>query len=471
MTTRGRDHLTRSRCLAARVLRSRRRAALLAACLVIALATHPVRAQTWTSWPERKPVPEPDYPDVTVTADWLGGHLDDSGVVVIDTRSLSSYRAGHVPGAVSLPPESVPEAGSLPELTRLPLFLGGIGLTGRERLVCCGEISYSVDASRVFWLLEAAGAERVTMLEGGFAGWRLSGKPVESAHATLAPTEWVRSPNQELLATSEYVRRSFGETGVEILDARGPDAWRGPLERADWGVLRRVGHIPHALPLDLTAFFEPDGTFLGLPETWSHFTSIGPRPANPVDVSCEFVVYGWGEGRRVDPEQPGEEAGGEGALAYFLLRRAGVERVRFYTGGWSDWSGDPYLPVVRIVPADELMHRLHRSRHWLHPNSPPEDFAFFDVRHPADHTRSHIRGSITLRSDYFADSLDIKMEQFWPDADRATTPVLTYCYGEQCIRSRATSTAAARVGFVYVERFYGGLDEWLAAGGSVVRGE
>ncbi|HYW68360.1 MAG TPA: rhodanese-like domain-containing protein [bacterium] len=406
-----------------------------------------------------------------MTADWLAGHLDDAGVVVIDTRSTPSYRAGHVPGAVSFPPESAPEVGSLPELVRLPQLLGGLGLTGRERLVCCGEISYSGEASRVFWLLEAAGAGRVMMLEGGFAAWRLSGRRVEFADSPRAPVEWAPSPNEERLATSEYVRRSFGEAGVEILDARGPDAWRGPLPRADWGAQRRVGHIPHALPLDLTAFFEPGGTFLGLSETWAHFTSLGPRPANPVDVSSEFVVHGWGEGHQADPGQPGAYSGGEGALAYFLLRRAGVERVRLYTRGWSDWYGDPYLPVVRIVTADELMYRLGKSQRWLRPKAPPGNFAFFDVRHPADHTRSHIRGSVALRSDHFADSLDIKLEQFWPDIDRATTPVVTYCYGEQCIRSRATSTAAARGGFIYIERFYGGLDEWLAAGGSVVREE
>jgi rhodanese-related sulfurtransferase len=185
-----------------------------------------------------------------------------------------------------------------------------------------------------------------------------------------------------------------------------------------------------------------------------------------VDLLDEFIVYGWGDA--VD-SSPAHDDWGRGPLAYYLLRRAGIGRLRLYPGGWADWAGDPYLPIVRIVVAEELMQRLRESRRWLRPNDPPESFAFFDVRHPADHGHGHIRGSVSLRSDYFADSLDVKLEDHWPGIDRTTAPVVTYCYGERCIRSRATSTAAARAGFIHVERFYGGLDEWRFAGGQLVR--
>jgi thiosulfate/3-mercaptopyruvate sulfurtransferase len=370
-----------------------------------------------------------------------------------------------VPGALSFPAKSISDIASLPEFERLPHLLGELGLTGREWLVCCGDVSYSGEAAWLFWLLEVAGASRVVVLEGGVAGWRASGRELSTDDVSRPPATWTREPAYELLATREYVRRSFGEFGVEIIDARGLEVWRGPVEPEDWGTLVRVGHIPHSLPFDFTTFFVPDGSFLPPSETWSSFGKLGPRPANPVNLADEFVVHGWGRGGA------DSDAWGDGALAYFLLRRAGIAKVRFYSGGWSDWAGDPYLPIVRVVTAEELMHRLGKSRRWLRPNAPPEGLVFFDVRHPSDHGRGHIRGSVTLRSDYFADSLDIRLESYWPEIDRATAPVVTYCYGENCIRSRATSTAAARAGFVYVERFYGGLDEWRFTGGKLVSGE
>ncbi len=473
MTGRSTVPLSRSRHAVTRIQGQRTHALLLVTALLLALALLPglAFAQAWSEWAKREAGPEPDYPDVTVTADWLARHLDARNVVVIDVRPAASYVAGHVPGAVSFPPESVPDVASLPELAHLPDVLGGLGLSGRERLVCCGEVSYSRDAARAFWLLEVAGASRVVVLDGGVAGWRAAGRELASGDVRRPRATWTQESDSELLATREYVRRSFGEEGVELIDARGLDAWRGTVEQDDWGTLKRVGHIPHSLPFDFTTFFAPGGTFLEPSETWSSFATLGPRPANPVDLTDEFVVHGWGRGRGADSGQWGEDVWGDGPLAYFLLRRAGVARVRLYTGGWHDWSGDPYLPIVRMVTAEELTYRLRKSRRWLRPNAPPADFAFFDVRHPADHRRGHIRGSATLRSDYFADSLAIKLDRHWRDIDRATTPVVTYCYGERCIRSRATSTAAARAGFVYVERFYGGLDEWRSLGGKLVESQ
>jgi thiosulfate/3-mercaptopyruvate sulfurtransferase len=428
--------------------------AVIATTLALAMVAAPdvARAQARPLWVASEPVPEPDYPRVTASAAWLAERLGARDVVVVDARDEAAYSAGHVPGAVSLPPSAVPDMEALTGAARLPGLLGSLGMSGREQLICCGDTSLSPEAARVFWLLEAAGATRVLVLEGGFEGWREAGLDVSSVHSALPEAIWTPQLIPDLVASREYVRRSFGEPGVEIVDARGTDAWAGHMDRSAWGTTVRAGHIPHALPLDLSTCLTPDGKLATPPETWTTFSSLGPRPANPVELADEFVVHGDG-------------VSGRGALCYFLLRRAGIERLRLYPGGWKDWSDDPWLPVVRVVGAEELMWRLSKERRWFRPSAPPSAFAFFDVRHPADHERGHIRGAASLRSDYFADSLDVRLEQFWPELDRTTDPVVTYCYGEHCIRSRATSTAAARAGFVYVERFYGGLDEWRNAGG------
>lgn len=469
MTTRGTAPPTHSSSLPTRAGRARGLVLLRVAVLVLALTIPAGTAlgQEWNGW-RREPPPEPDYPDVTVSARWLSRRLDSGDVVVVDTRSTSSYRAGHLPGAISFQSPAFPVVKSTPDFAHLREVLGGLGLSGREQLVCCGDVSYSREAAGLFWLLEVAGAGRVAVLDGGVAGWRAAGYDLVSEPRSLPRTEWVLKPATGLLATREYVRRSFGEPGFELVDARGSEPWLGPVGREDWGTPKRSGHIPHSLPFDFTSFFAPDGTFLNASDTWSSFTKLGPRPSNPVDVADEFIVYGWGERRDDGSYDPSDEQWGDGPLGYFLLRRAGVSSVRLYSGGWCDWSSDPYLPVVRVVGAEELMHRLRKTRHWLRPNAPREGLAFFDVRHPADHTRGHIGGSVSLRSDYFADSLDVRLEQYWPDIDRLTMPVVTYCYGANCIRSRATSTAAARRGFVYIERFVGGLDEWRYAGGRLV---
>ncbi len=431
---------------------------LLAAGMAMVVVLFTARDASCVQWPwaHRDDAPTPVYPDVTATPEWLAERLRARDVVVVDTRSADLYSREHLPGAVSIPVDELSAALRAehrpPELARA---LAGFGLTGRGRIVCYGEDGTSANAAWLFWALETAGAEGAMLLEGGLHAWASGGGALDAVGAALPPATWTGEPRSDRSASAAYVALKFGEDGHEIIDARGWDDWHGSIDPEEWGQPVRHGHVPHALPYDFTEFFDADGGLITPEDAWEVFSRVGPRPSSPVDMSDEFIVYGAG--------------GADGALGYFLLRRAGVAAVRYYPGGWREWSGDVSLPVVRIIEADELKERLARARRWFKPNAAPQSFAFFDVRHWADYATGHIPGSVTLTSSLFADSLDLYLERSWPGLDRTTAPIVTYCYGSNCIRSRLCSTFSARDGFVNVERFYGGLAEWRAAGGELVR--
>jgi thiosulfate/3-mercaptopyruvate sulfurtransferase len=408
-------------------------------------------AGPWPPWAEED-TREPIYPEVSTTVEELAGRIGERGLVVVDARPRGAYLSGHVPGALSIPAFGLPDppesAGALAEH----------GLTGRERIVCYGETSYSADAARLFWLLEAEGAERASILMGGASAWSGAGNELDQEERTLPAATWAVEPRSDRVATTAYVALKFGEEGFEIIDARGWDAWEGEAETADPGdPALRTGHIPHALPFDFREIALPDGRLAPAEDARRILAAFGPRPSTPVDLWDEFIVHDDG-------------LSGEGAVGYFLLRRSGVEAVRYYPGGWRDWASDPNLPIVRIVHAEELETRLARARRWFRPNAPPSTFAVFDVRHSIDFGREHIPGAVNLNSRVFADSLDAYIEQRWPDLDRSDAPVVTYCYGSNCIRSRDCATVAARRGFLNVLRFYGGIVEWKAEGGRVITG-
>jgi thiosulfate/3-mercaptopyruvate sulfurtransferase len=406
----------------------------------------------WPPWAEDE-IREPSYPEITTTVDELAGSLGEGGLVVVDARSPDAYRAGHLPTAVSIPALDVPDP---PQSTGV---LAERGLTGRDRVVCYGEGSYSAEAARLFWLLEAAGAGGASILDGGLSGWTAAGHELENEATTLPPAAWSVEPRPERVASGAYVALTFGEEGHEIIDARGWDAWEGaarePAGRSEGA--RRTGHIPHALPFDFRDLVVSDGRLMPAADAREILAALGPRPSTPVDLWDEFIVYDDG-------------ASGEGAIGYFLLRRSGVETVRYYPEGWRGWGSDPDLPVVRIVHAEELEGRLASARRWLRPDAPPATFALFDVRHRHDFDRGHLPGAANLTSRFFADSLDIYLERDWPELDRSQAPIVTYCYGPNCIRSRDCATVAARKGFVNVERFYGGIEEWRANGSRLSRG-
>ncbi|MGH3521422.1 MAG: rhodanese-like domain-containing protein, partial [Mycobacterium sp.] len=87
-------------------------------------------------------------------------------VVVLDVRPRAEYAAGHIPGAVSAPVETLPSG--LPKIPR----------RGEVIAYCRGP--YCVYADDAVRLLRARGV-RARRLDVGFPEWRRAGLPVEGA--------------------------------------------------------------------------------------------------------------------------------------------------------------------------------------------------------------------------------------------------------------------------------------------------
>jgi rhodanese-related sulfurtransferase len=91
--------------------------------------------------------------------------LSDGSVVVLDVRPEEEYRAGHIPGALSVPVDALEAA-----LQTLP--------KDREIVAYCRS-PYCVFSNEAVKLLEARGYRARRLMEG-FPDWRAAGLPVES---------------------------------------------------------------------------------------------------------------------------------------------------------------------------------------------------------------------------------------------------------------------------------------------------
>lgn len=385
---------------------------------------------------------------VVVAPAWLAPRAASgvSPLRVLDLRPRADFERAHVPGAISLP------ADSIADLEALSAMLSAFGVAAAETLVCYADAATILPAARAFWLIEAAGARAARFLDGGIDAWRAAALPVEvgAADARRPPAAaWRARPDSSRIATHADVLARFGTDGVEILDARGPEAWEAEsagLLASQWGV---AGHIPHALPFAFSKLVRADGTIAPMAEIRNELRRAGPRPATPVDLDSEFIVYGDG-------------GGFDAALGYLILRAAGIERVRCYPDGWAAWSSDATNPRVRIVGASLVKRRADARA--------AEPYPLFDMRTRNDFTSGHIPGATLLAAHQFEDSLDAIVERTWPGLDRARTPLAAYCYGADCIRSRNGCTWAARRGFLRLEWFRGGIAEWEQANFPTLRG-
>ncbi len=101
----------------------------------------------------------------------LGPHnvkrLIDSGhrdVVVLDVRSPEGYREGHVPGAITIPFEQLPQ-----RLKELP--------KQKEIISYCWDVTCLL-AAKASYILASKGYKAREMI-GGFESWKSAGFPIE----------------------------------------------------------------------------------------------------------------------------------------------------------------------------------------------------------------------------------------------------------------------------------------------------
>jgi rhodanese-related sulfurtransferase len=109
-----------------------------------------------------------------VEATELMERLSDGSVVVLDVRPEEEYRAGHIPGALSVPVDALEAAlQTLPETREIVAYCRG---------------PYCVFSDEVVRALIARGY-RASRLADGFPEWRAAGYPVESGIPSSGPPE------------------------------------------------------------------------------------------------------------------------------------------------------------------------------------------------------------------------------------------------------------------------------------------
>jgi rhodanese-related sulfurtransferase len=99
----------------------------------------------------------------TLTREELLARLDHREVVVIDVRPLAEYAAGHLPGAVHVPPDQLELLDHLPDDRDIVAYCRG---------------PYCVYADDAIRRLQQQG-RRALRLEDGLPEWRRAGGPVE----------------------------------------------------------------------------------------------------------------------------------------------------------------------------------------------------------------------------------------------------------------------------------------------------
>ena len=272
------------------------------------------------------------------TAD-LAARLGAPDLAIVDVRhdlaqpdawGAEQYAAGHVPGArfahldrdLSGPKTGRNGRHPLPTPETCAAVFGRLGIGAGMQVVCYDQ-QPGMYASRLWWMLRWLGHDAVAVLDGGWARWTAEERPVETAvpppgSATFAP----RASTVGAVAV-EAVLASLPSRSLLLLDARGPERFRGETEP----LVPVAGHIPGATNRPFAQNLNPDGTFKPAATLRAEFAAlVGDR-------TLDAVVHQCGSGVTACHNQ-------------LAMEIAGLAGTKLYPGSWSEWVADPARPVA-----------------------------------------------------------------------------------------------------------------------------
>ncbi len=269
----------------------------------------------------------------------LAGPNASERPVVIDVRwrlggppGRTDHDTAHLPGAVYLDldvdladPSGPAGRHPLPEAARLQAALRRAGVHEGSCVVAHDDGDGAV-AARVWWLLRWAGlpADRVAVLDGGYAAWVAAGLPTTGEPSCPEPGDVTVRPGRMPVLDADGAA-AVGRGGV-LLDARAAPRYRGEVEPVD----PRAGHIPGAVNAPVADLVGPDGRWLPPSALAQRFVDLGVGSSGVVGAYC-----------------------GSGVTAAALVLavehaalRPPSEPIALYVGSWSNWSADPSRPVA-----------------------------------------------------------------------------------------------------------------------------
>lgn len=241
-----------------------------------------------------------------------------------------AYARGHIPGALFLhldddlsgTPNGRNGRHPLPDAAAFARRMSACGVDAMSQVVAYDNEG-GIFAARLWWLLRWLGHGRVAVLDGGLAGWRRSGRPLQEQVPAVTARNFTPNP-RDMAVDVGQVLANLGSRRLLVVDARSAERFRGENETLD----PVGGHIPGAVNRFYFENLDDDGCFF--------------KPAAKLRAEFDALLAG-------RPATQVVQQCGSGVTAchnLLAMELAGLSGSKLYPGSWSEWCADPSRPVA-----------------------------------------------------------------------------------------------------------------------------
>ncbi len=169
------------------------------------------------------------HPESLVTTGWLAEHLDDEGLVVVESdEDILLYETGHIPGSVKVDWHTElndPITRDYVDAERFAQLMREKGISRDSTVVFYGDKS-NWWAAYALWVFSLFGHSDLRLLDGGRAKWDAEGRPMTTEPADREPADYpvVERDDARIRAYRDDV---LAHLGKPLVDVRSPDEYAG----------------------------------------------------------------------------------------------------------------------------------------------------------------------------------------------------------------------------------------------------
>ena len=275
-------------------------------------------------------------PEMMVTTAWLADHLDDPGLVVVESdEDVLLYDTGHIPGAIKVDWHldlNDPVTRDYVDGQAFADLCSRNGISRESTVVFYGD-NFNWWAAYALWVFRLFGHPDVRLLNGGRMKWLQEGRDLTTDVPKPEPTEYpvVEREDPPIRAFRDDVLEHIGKGG-KLVDVRSPGEYSGELlhmpDYPQEGALRG-GHIPGAASKPWKMAANDDGTFKDADALRGIYAEeLGLQHEDDVVVYCRI--------------------GERSSHTWFVLQNLlGYPTVRNYDGSWTEWGNLVKAPIEK----------------------------------------------------------------------------------------------------------------------------